>query len=287
MSTFSPLFSFAHHAKGLRNSFLATRQVYPRSADRTRSRSAENTYSLTKITRHVSYSALFQRWCSSKWSKKAHTFAVTISDHAQNALVGRGSSYTHNELIQSSFGRLGLDGTSKAITIDHSSNGVSFEVFNGAETRPMLSSSTNRLPEWNCMDTNFTAVSAMAPNVRDRDVKVFLKKRKGPWSAPSSLEIRVSAIVHRDISTTRAPKAVRLLLAYFSKLDKQQNGVGHVAWGEATIFINPIDKMREECVMREGISPTIAIPWTSDHEDERKGMYIITFITSFFDIPFF
>ena len=154
-----------------------------------------------------------------------NTSAVTSLDFTQNSLVGRGSSFAQNKLVQSSFGRLGPDGTSTAITIAHSSNGVSFEVFNCAEKGAVISSSTvdvARLPEWSCMSTDSTDISIMAPKVGDKDVRIFLKKREGLWSAPSPLDIRFPAIVHRDISTIRVPKTAGLLLGYSGELDEEQ-----------------------------------------------------------------
>ena len=62
----------------------------------------------------------------------------------------------------------------------------------------------------------------MAPKVGDKDVRIFLKKREGLWSAPSPLDIRFPAIVHRDISTIRVPKTAGLLLGYSGELDEEQ-----------------------------------------------------------------
>lgn len=104
-------------------------------------------------------------------------------------------------------------------------------MFNDEGTNAIQSSSTldvTRLPEWNCIDTNFIAVFVMTLRARDKEVKVLFKKREGLWGTPSPLDIRFLIVVHRDISTIQIPKTIRLL-GYSSELDKEQNEVDHVA----------------------------------------------------------
>jgi len=171
--------------------------------------------------------------------------ASTSMSHINKDKALMRTTYEHDQsrLVQSSLGRIDQDGTSRAITTARSQDGVTFEVFQGAETSAMVSSDTIdvvRLPDWSCMDPDSTTVSIVTPTVGERDVKVFLKKRHQLWSVPSPLDVRFPAIVHRDIGTIRVPRTTSLLLGHGRKTDGRESGVKDASEDETSTLIEDV-----------------------------------------------
>jgi hypothetical protein len=188
------------------------------------------------VFRHLNEGAAVQ--------ENAQASTSIARDRDDKDIIGTTHKGAQNKLVQSSLGQRDLDGTSRAVTTARSQDGVTFEVFQGAETSAMVSSDTIdvvRLPDWSCMSPESTTVSIVTPTVGEKDIKIFLKKRQQLWSVPSPLDMRFPAIVHRDIGTIRVPRTTSLLLGHSTEIDSSKSGVRDASRDEVSTLVKISD----------------------------------------------
>jgi hypothetical protein len=61
-----------------------------------------------------------------------------------------------------------------------------------------------KLPNWDCMGSASTSI--LSPKMGDNKLKIIFNKRPTLWNIPSEPDLKLPAVVHRNLDTVRMPK---------------------------------------------------------------------------------